>query len=71
MTRKEKIFHIAGDFDVRSDGQAFTVYRNGNTHAVSVQSYADMSLAIAYANYKAGLRGKETLRNVGASEAAQ
>jgi hypothetical protein len=71
MTRKEKILHIVGDFDVRSDGVAFTVYRNGITHAASVQTFADQTHAIAYANYKAGLRGKETLRNVGALEAAQ
>ena len=58
---RDTILHLNGNYDVRRDGRAFTVYRNTSTHAVSVQTFADQSLAIAYANYLAGARGKATL----------
>jgi hypothetical protein len=57
-----KILHQAGDYDVRRDRpNVFTVCHHKGTHAVTVQSFADVTLAIAFANYKAGKRGRATL----------
>jgi len=67
MNRKETILHIAGDYDVRRDRHGYTVCRHAGTHAVTVQTFAERSLAIAYANYKAGARGKATLKGVASS----
>lgn len=55
--KRDKILHLAGEFDVRETGSGvFTVFENGITHATSVQSFADLSLAVAYADYKAKAR---------------
>jgi len=57
MTRESDIMHEAGDYWVCREKAAYTVYRNGITHATSDSSYArdpdGLSIAIARCDYLA------------------
>jgi hypothetical protein len=60
MTTEQDILHQMGDFHVLRERRAYTVCEHKGTHSVTVQSFArdedGLSLAIAYADYKARRR---------------
>jgi hypothetical protein len=66
-TKESDIIHQRGEYDVRKEPHVYTVYRlaASQTHSVAIQMFEQTpdgrSLAIAYANYQSGLRGKACL----------
>jgi hypothetical protein len=60
MATEQDIKHQVGNFHVLRERRAYTVCEHKGTHSVTVQSFArdedGLSLAIAYADYKARRR---------------